>query len=51
MANGEDVAILWPLLTATGSLVCLAILGYGLALAPPPQPPAEEVASEGQRLR
>jgi hypothetical protein len=40
--RGEDVNLVLPLLSAVLSTACLAVLGYGLALAPPPQTAQEE---------
>jgi len=37
-ARGEDVAIVLPVLSAAISFSCLAVIGYGLMLAPSPQP-------------
>ena len=36
-AKGEDVSLFLPLFSATISAACLAVLGYGLALAPQPE--------------
>ena len=44
-SRGEDVNMLLPALGATISLASLAVIGYGLALAPKPQPTTEEVGS------
>jgi len=43
MSRGEDVNMLLPLIGATLSLAGLAVIGYGLALAPKPQTATEEV--------
>lgn len=37
-ARGEDVALVLPVLSAAISFSCLAVIGYGLMLAPSPQP-------------
>jgi len=43
-ARGESVPLLMPLLSAAVALSCLAVLGYGLALAPKPQPAAADTS-------
>jgi len=40
-ARGEDVPLMLPLLSALISISCLGVIGYGLALAPKPQPSAD----------
>ena len=36
-SRGEDVQLLLPLFSAAVASACLAVLGYGLALAPEPE--------------
>ncbi len=43
-SRGEDVDLMLPLLSAAISVSCLAIIGYGLALAPSPQPVAPDTS-------
>jgi len=45
-SRGEDVSLLLPLASAAISLGCLAVIAYGLALAPKPQPTAEPPTEE-----